>query len=101
MFAAFAFLEETAEYEITDAVGFVKFSENVRYFVCLTETYVIPWKINFSRESVLQDKFTQNSIEDYCKEHEQKLISFIEGRENGEMYYEPIVKMIKERLREL
>lgn len=95
------FFANDAEYEITDAVGFVKFSENVRYFVCLTETYVIPWKINFSRESVLQDKFTQNSIEDYCKEHEQKLISFIEGRENGEMYYEPIVKMIKERLREL
>lgn len=95
------FFANDAEYEITDAVGFVKFSENVRYFVCLTEIYAIPWKINFFRESVLQDKYTQSSIEDYCREHEQKLISFIEGRENGEMYYEPIVKMIKERLREL
>ena len=95
------FFANDAEYEITYAVGFVKFSENVRYFVCLTEIYAIPWKINFFRESVLQDKYTQSSIEDYCREHEQKLISFIEGRENGEMYYEPIVKMIKERLREL
>ncbi len=87
------------EFEIKDDISFIKFAENVRYFINLTDSeYVIPWKIDKDREYVINDTIVEKSVSDYCEKNEQKIILFAEGRENGEMYYESPVRIIRERI---
>ncbi|MCI5910042.1 MAG: AHH domain-containing protein [Oscillospiraceae bacterium] len=86
------------EFEIKDAISFIRFSENIRYFINLTDDYLIPWKIDKNREYVINDIMSEKSVSDYCSKNEQKIISFVEGRENGEMYYESPVRIIRERI---
>ena len=44
---------------------------------------------------------TQSSVDEYCSENKQKIISFVEGRENGEMYYEPAARIIRQRMNDI
>ncbi len=89
------------EYIITDSKAFVKFSENVRYFINLNDDYEIPWQIDSSRECVYRDALIQASVSDYCESNRQKIISFVEGRENGEYTYVSPYMMVIQRLESL
>lgn len=90
---------DSDEYKITDSESFINFAENVKYFINLTNgEYTLPWTTDINREYVMNDILVQSSITDYCNDNEQKIISFIEGRENGEMNYDSSVKIIKDRL---
>lgn len=87
------------EFIINDAKSFIIFADNSRYFINLAaESFMIPWRIDPSREYVLNDEMKFENVTDYCSCNEQKIISFVEGRENGEMNYESPAKIIKQRL---
>ena len=82
-------------------LDFIKFAENIRFFICLYDGFTLPWTINPSREYFMYDSNITGSIEDYCHLNEQRIISFVEGRENGEMTYEPPAKIIRQRINEM
>ncbi len=86
------------EHIITDSYSFIRFAKNTKYFISLVSDFHLPWVFDQSREYFLSDSTNIQDIDTYCKSNEQKIISFIEGRENGEMYYEPDSKIIKQRL---
>lgn len=89
---------DSEELVIADSRSFICFSDNVKYFINLTDDFVLPWKIDITREYVMNDIFNQNSVSEYCQENKQKIISFVEGRENGEMYYDSATKIVRQRL---
>lgn len=90
------------EAEIIDSKSFIIFSENVKYFINFTKgEYLIPWIIDKNREYVIDDTMTQKFVSDYCAENEQKIVAFVEGRENGEMYYDSSTKIIRERMKSI
>lgn len=89
------------EHVFSDARSFIFFANNVKYFICLTSDFKIPWIIDNSREYVLNDTTSLGDLNSYCQNNKQKIISFIEGRENGEMYYDPASKIIKQRLNDM
>ena len=89
------------EHIVSDSHSFIIFSENVKYFINLTGTNVIPWKLDDTREYLFNDIMTQSSVDEYCSENKQKIISFVEGRENGEMYYEPAARIIRQRMNDI
>ena len=90
---------DSSSFIIDDALEFIKFSENVRYFICLDEDFVFPWDIDEKREYIMNDVNITGSIEDYCRLSEQRIISFVEGRKNGEFNYEPAARIIRQRIR--
>lgn len=95
------FFSANNPFAITDAESFIRFAENFKYFLILTPEYVLPWKDDRAREYILYDTMDCNDISVYCDEHKQKIISFIEARDGGEMYYESATKIVRQRMSDM
>ena len=90
-----------SEFIFGGAREFIEFSGNVRYFICLDDAFVFPWKIDPRREYIMADINITGSIDDYCRLSENRIIAFTEGRKNTEPPYEPPTKIIRQRIKEM
>ncbi|MBQ7008837.1 MAG: AHH domain-containing protein [Ruminococcus sp.] len=88
-------------FTVSDARSFIKFADNVKYFIILSSEYTLPWKEDMSREYVMYDTLTDKEISEYCKKNKQKIISFIEARDGGELYYESATKIVRQRIADM
>lgn len=86
---------------VDDARSFIIFADNIKYFIILSSDYTLPWKEDTSREYVMYDTLTDKEISEYCEKNKQKIISFIEARDGGELYYESATKIVRQRIADM
>ncbi len=92
------YIENTGEHIINNTDDFIRYAENVRYFILLDIGYVLPWETDSGREAVYTDSSGCTTPEEFCENRKQAIMSFLEGEGSTEMYYESAVKIIKSRL---